>query len=196
MLTIYSENHRLHHPTKELLYGKVAPHLELPERAESTAACIRKLNFGRIVPPDTYGTNRLTRIHSPELVAYLATAADRWTAAGRPLPRLSTRMAANSPRRTGSGYVPQSVHRLLRDRYLHADLYRYLGGRGLGSSLRAHRGGHSFRWIRATAAGFRPMSPTGTSCRAIILRWLLLPKQRGASCRSYGAAGANGDPRH
>ena len=88
MITVYSAQHALHRPATEVLFGRLVPHRELPERATNIAGQLRAADLGRVIPPCAHGLDALTRVHSSDLIEFLATAAEQWAASGRPLPAL------------------------------------------------------------------------------------------------------------
>ncbi len=80
MLTVYSEDHRLHHGTAELIDGKLVPPFEKPERAEIVLARVRESGLGEVRPPQDFGTAPLARVHAENFLTFLETAWEAWVA--------------------------------------------------------------------------------------------------------------------
>ncbi|POM26469.1 Acetylpolyamine aminohydrolase [Actinomadura rubteroloni] len=83
MITIYSMAHRLHDPSWEVLDGERVAHLEKPGRAEAVVDRIRELSLGPIRPPEKSPKALIERVHSSEMVSFLAKASTLWQASGR-----------------------------------------------------------------------------------------------------------------
>lgn len=83
MLTVYSDTHRLHHGKQELIDGKLMPVVEMPRRADTVLAEVKARSLGEVIAPDDHGRAPIERIHDPRFVAFLETAWDDWSAAGR-----------------------------------------------------------------------------------------------------------------
>ena len=81
MLTVYSEDHRLHHGTAELIDGKLVPPFEKPERAEIVLSRVREAGLGEVRPPQDFGTAPLARVHAENFLTFLETAWEAWVAA-------------------------------------------------------------------------------------------------------------------
>jgi acetoin utilization deacetylase AcuC-like enzyme len=83
MLTIYSEDHRLHHGHGELMNGQIVPCFELPRRAELVLERVKAVNLGDVIAPGDFGPEPILRVHAPRFVRFLQTAWDEWSALGR-----------------------------------------------------------------------------------------------------------------
>jgi len=83
MLTVYSERHRLHHGTAELIDGKMMPCFEMPRRAEMVLARVREVGLGEVIAPDRFGEAPIRRVHDAGFVDFLSTAWADWVAEGR-----------------------------------------------------------------------------------------------------------------
>ena len=82
MLTIFSDAHRLRDARTELYGGQlVAPH-ERPSRAENILARVRAVGLGEVRAPEAHGLAPVLALHDADYVDFLATAWDRWQAAG------------------------------------------------------------------------------------------------------------------
>jgi acetoin utilization deacetylase AcuC-like enzyme len=79
MLTIHSDDHRLHHGKTELTNGLMIPVVEKPQRVEMVLGRIRETGLGEVVPPERFGLDPVLRVHTPEFVEFLRTAWDDWT---------------------------------------------------------------------------------------------------------------------
>lgn len=82
MLTIYSNNHRLHHGT-ELKDGVLKPCVEMPSRADTVLARIKAVCLGDIVAPHDFPPAAYCTVHSERYVRFLEHAWTNWAAAGR-----------------------------------------------------------------------------------------------------------------
>lgn len=82
MLTIYSDDHRLHHGTAELYRGRLVPCFEMPSRADHVLDAVRASGLGDVAGPDRFNRGALTRVHTDDYVAFLETAWDEWRALG------------------------------------------------------------------------------------------------------------------
>lgn len=83
MLTIYSNDHHLHHGTAELIDGTLKPCFEMPRRADMVLERVRKVGLGDIAAPREFGLDPVLRVHDAGYVAFLETAWSRWSADGR-----------------------------------------------------------------------------------------------------------------
>lgn len=83
MLTVYSEEHKLHDGGAELSAGQLVPCFEAPSRVETIVARVRSVGLGPVVAPGDHGRGPIERVHSPRFVEFLATAWEQWRARGR-----------------------------------------------------------------------------------------------------------------
>jgi acetoin utilization deacetylase AcuC-like enzyme len=83
MLTVYSDDHRLHHGKAELEGGKLVPCYEMPRRADLVLARVREQGLGEVVEPESFGLEPVLKVHEAGFVAFLQDAWQRWTATGR-----------------------------------------------------------------------------------------------------------------
>ena len=84
MLIVASDVHRGHR-YRELHNGEMVDGFERPERADVIAAALR--SAGHVfIEPDLVDRELLGRVHTPEYIEFLATAWDRWVAAGHDAP--------------------------------------------------------------------------------------------------------------
>jgi acetoin utilization deacetylase AcuC-like enzyme len=80
MITIASEDHRLHAPKGELSFGEFVPPYENPRRVDSILARIAETRLGPVLAPERFGPEPIRRVHSAPLLNFLETAWSQWTA--------------------------------------------------------------------------------------------------------------------
>jgi acetoin utilization deacetylase AcuC-like enzyme len=80
MKTYYSPAHLGHAPKEEFEMGRLAPAVEVPERAERVRARIAARGLGPILSPNPFGDEALARVHDPAFVAFLSGAHGAWRA--------------------------------------------------------------------------------------------------------------------
>ncbi|MCY1329194.1 Acetylpolyamine amidohydrolase 2 [compost metagenome] len=83
MLTIYSDDHRLHHGQHELIDGQFTPCYEKPSRADMVLDRVKAVNLGDIQTPRDFGLEPILRVHSEGFVRFLQHAWRDWLATGR-----------------------------------------------------------------------------------------------------------------
>jgi len=83
VLTIYSDDHRLHHGKGELNDGELQPCYECPERADQVLEAVRRAKLGDIVLPDDFGLGPVRAVHDVRYVDFLQRAWGLWAAEGR-----------------------------------------------------------------------------------------------------------------
>jgi acetoin utilization deacetylase AcuC-like enzyme len=81
MLTVYSDDHRLHRGRAELIDGKLVPSFECPERADTILRAVTPIT--EIIAPAEFGLEPIRRVHADNFLAFLESAWSMWTAAGR-----------------------------------------------------------------------------------------------------------------
>lgn len=82
MLTIYSDDHHLHHGRCELIDGQLMPCFEMPSRADHILQRVNARALGPVRPPDDFGREPLRRVHSDDYLAFFEGAWARWAAMG------------------------------------------------------------------------------------------------------------------
>ncbi len=82
MLTIYSDDHRLHHGAAEFYRGRLVPCFEMPSRADQVLESMRAAGLGPVVAPARFDRAALVRVHTEDYVAFLETAWAEWAALG------------------------------------------------------------------------------------------------------------------
>lgn len=79
MLTIYSDDHHLHHGRCELIDGQLKPCFEMPSRADHVLQRVHKQNLGAVEAPKDFGLEPIARIHSRDYLEFFKGAWQRWT---------------------------------------------------------------------------------------------------------------------
>jgi acetoin utilization deacetylase AcuC-like enzyme len=80
MLTVYNDQHPLHHGKMEMYRGTLVPCVEVPARADYVLAELQSRKLGTVLAPQTFGLDAITRVHAPRYVEFLAGAWDEWVA--------------------------------------------------------------------------------------------------------------------
>lgn len=70
MLTIYSDDHHLHHGRCELMDGQLMPCFEMPSRADHVLQRVKDRQLGPVQPPRDFGLAPLQRIHSRDYLDF------------------------------------------------------------------------------------------------------------------------------
>jgi acetoin utilization deacetylase AcuC-like enzyme len=78
MLTIYSDDHRLHHGRSELIDGQLMPCFEMPSRADHILERVNARNIGPVRAPEDFGLGPIKRIHDEAFLTFFRGAWDRW----------------------------------------------------------------------------------------------------------------------
>ena len=63
MLTVFSEKHALRNAKTELYGGQLIPPFECPARAEYILERLKSVKLGKVIAPDEFGLDPITRIH-------------------------------------------------------------------------------------------------------------------------------------
>ena len=71
MLTIYTDDHRLHHGQHELIGGQFTPCFEKPSRADMVLDRVKAVGLGEIQAPRDFGLEPIRRIHTEGFVNFL-----------------------------------------------------------------------------------------------------------------------------
>ena len=71
MKVVYSLRHRAHHPERELEASGFQEPFEHPGRAEIIRAELATDDAFEFIAPDDWGTDPITAVHDPGLVAFL-----------------------------------------------------------------------------------------------------------------------------
>ncbi|MNF54126.1 Acetylpolyamine aminohydrolase [compost metagenome] len=79
MLTIYSDDHHLHHGRCELMDGQLMPCFEMPSRADHVLQRVKERNLGPVQAPRDFGRAPLQRIHSAAYLDFFQGAWARWS---------------------------------------------------------------------------------------------------------------------
>lgn len=70
MLTIYSDDHHLHHGRCELMDGQLMPCFEMPSRADHVLQRVQYRNLGPVEAPQDFGLGPIARIHSRDYLDF------------------------------------------------------------------------------------------------------------------------------
>src|SRR5262245_54899437 len=108
MLTVYSDDHRLHFGQSELVDGKLQPCFEMPSRADTVLARVRQQRLGEVIEPRDFGLEPILRVHDAAYVEFLKGAWERWAAEGHSCDLLPTTFPARRLRRDGP--IPTALH--------------------------------------------------------------------------------------
>ena len=106
MLTIYSDDHHLHHGRCELMDGQLLPCFEMPSRADHILQRVHSRKLGAVQPPKDFGREPILRVHDAAYLAFFEGAWDRWTAHGRD----GDLLPYTWPARTLRAVIPTSLH--------------------------------------------------------------------------------------
>ena len=83
MLTIYSDDHHLHHGRCELIDGQLMPCFEMPSRADHVLQRVKDRELGPVQAPKDFGRAPIERIHDKGYLDFFQGAWQRWTEMGR-----------------------------------------------------------------------------------------------------------------
>ncbi|MEX0759023.1 MAG: histone deacetylase family protein [Tistlia sp.] len=106
MLTVYSDDHRLHDGKVEFEGGKLVPCYEMPRRADLVLARTREQAIGEVIEPEDFGLAPILRVHEAGFVEFLKGAWDRWIATGRDFDALPFAWAVRGMR---ADRIPESI---------------------------------------------------------------------------------------
>jgi len=107
MVTVYSEQHRLHNTDQVQVEGHPFVTEEVPARAEILLAAARQV--GPVIPPTDHGLEPILAVHDPDYVAFLRSAyAESEASSGEAGPVFAWTFATRH-----TGRKPQSVRGLL-----------------------------------------------------------------------------------
>jgi acetoin utilization deacetylase AcuC-like enzyme len=82
MLSVYSEDHRLHDARGELYGGALVPPFEMPARADIVLGRVREVGLGPVTEPEDFGFEPLRRVHDAGFLRFLEGCWDLWSAEG------------------------------------------------------------------------------------------------------------------
>ena len=106
MLTIYSDDHHLHHGRCELIDGQLMPCFEMPSRADHILQRVQARERGPVQAPQDFGREPILRVHSAAYLDFFEGAWARWAEHGRD----GDLMPYTWPARTLRAVVPVSLH--------------------------------------------------------------------------------------
>ena len=78
MITVFSEEHRLHFGKYELFDGKFITPVECPERMDRIMQRIDEANLGEMIAPQNFGIDPIARVHSQEFIDFMRSAYANW----------------------------------------------------------------------------------------------------------------------
>jgi acetoin utilization deacetylase AcuC-like enzyme len=81
MKTIFTEDHKLHDGTVELIGGTLVPSFECPRRAEIVIDRVRDQKLGPVIEPKRFGLAHAATVHAPDFVSFLEIAYRDWAEA-------------------------------------------------------------------------------------------------------------------
>ena len=106
MLTIYSDDHHLHHGRCELIDGQLMPCFEMPSRADHILQRVQTRELGPVQALQDFGREPILRVHSAAYLDFFEGAWARWAEHGRD----GDLMPYTWPARTLRAVVPVSLH--------------------------------------------------------------------------------------
>ena len=106
MLTIYSDDHHLHHGRCELMDGQLMPCFEMPSRADHILQRVKTRELGPVQAPRDFGRGPIERIHTAAYLDFFEGAWARWTEHGRD----GDLLPYTWPARTLRPIIPTSLH--------------------------------------------------------------------------------------
>lgn len=80
MITVYSDDHRLHDGLLDPRGNEWGRSAECPERADNVLQAIRDQSSGDVIEAKQFDDDRYTRIHAPDYIDFLKTVWDEWVA--------------------------------------------------------------------------------------------------------------------
>ena len=78
MKTFYSAAHLKHSPAQEFERGRLAPAVEIPQRAERVRERVEERKIGPVLAPTPFDDAAILAVHDRALIAFLADAHVRW----------------------------------------------------------------------------------------------------------------------
>jgi acetoin utilization deacetylase AcuC-like enzyme len=78
MKIVYGLNHRGHSGAMELMFNRLVPMFESPERMDRILGRLKECNFPAPVESDNFSLDPVHRVHDPGFVAFLMSAYKRW----------------------------------------------------------------------------------------------------------------------
>jgi acetoin utilization deacetylase AcuC-like enzyme len=79
MRVLYSPAQLGHRPEQFMITGRMAKHLEVPERCERLLAALQRANYRVEAPRDDIGMDPIAAVHEPGYLEFLRTAWARWS---------------------------------------------------------------------------------------------------------------------
>jgi acetoin utilization deacetylase AcuC-like enzyme len=75
---VYGRNHRGHSGAMELMFNRMVPMFDRPERMDKILGRLEDCGYREILEPDSFGLDPIHRVHDPGFVAFLKSAYNRW----------------------------------------------------------------------------------------------------------------------
>ncbi len=82
MLTVYSDEHRLHDSKYELYGGEMVPPHEMPRRMDMVLKRVASESLGDLCEPEDFGMAAISRVHDADYLTFLQTIWKEWCAVG------------------------------------------------------------------------------------------------------------------
>ncbi|NWA27395.1 histone deacetylase family protein [Pseudomonas gingeri] len=106
MLTVYSDDHHLHHGRCELIDGQLMPCFEMPSRADHVLARVQHQALGPVREPEDFGLEPIRRVHDEAYLSFFKGAWERWAEQGHDGDLLPFTWPARTLRRV----IPKNLH--------------------------------------------------------------------------------------
>lgn len=78
MITVFSEDHRLHHGKYELIDGQFVSPFENPTRLDHIMARLQEVALGEVVSPRDFGLDPVRQVHTQAFIDFMHTAHEQW----------------------------------------------------------------------------------------------------------------------
>ena len=78
MKVVYGPNHRGHTGAMELMFNRMVPMFDRPERMDQILVRLRECGFPAPLEPDSFNLDAIYRVHDPRFVSFLMSAHGRW----------------------------------------------------------------------------------------------------------------------
>lgn len=82
MKVIFSENTKLHNPSKEFISHNLIDYAESPRRMSEILESLKFIDEIDILPPEEFSLDDILKVHSPQYIEYLQSAYENWVSAG------------------------------------------------------------------------------------------------------------------
>ncbi|MEI6089813.1 MAG: histone deacetylase family protein [bacterium] len=82
MKVIFSEQTKLHNPTKEFISNTLIEYAETPDRMNTILESLKWMNDINIIQPEVFDIKHILKVHSAQYIEFLHKAYDNWVSAG------------------------------------------------------------------------------------------------------------------